>query len=1067
MQHAIQNFNIQSIILLTTIILLFAPLSEAAKDCYDCHKKQKLEYLSKKNIHDPVKTEDCESCHKRHGFAQRLVLVANDNELCFSCHLELKEKFSSGVVHASVEKGYCWDCHDPHASNKKSLLRPVPGGTDDPASCLTCHNSSLQPALQATHRHKPVIDLQCLSCHEPHNSPHVALLKRDGSTICLTCHEKDRDKMTKAHQTRHIDALSCLDCHSGHASNSKGLLSDKTHPPFASGDCETCHTLPDASGQVSFESGTDKNAVCAECHEEQTRAELWKVPHPAVSDDNCLDCHTPHSSRYGNLLTKKESKICEDCHTDILTDSELAKHQPVALGLCDKCHDVHGSDNPSLLKKVGPQLCLDCHTTFSANMDSSQTRHLAAAGDCLTCHDPHEGIGPAILKKPPEELCSECHTPDSKAFTAASSHQPYVTNNCATCHLPHFSNTPHLLRSTKTDLCLNCHFDIGATLTLAHPHEPATSDCLSCHSPHFSIEQNLLNETSSELCLSCHDGLDLGLNKHYVHSPVKARECTGCHNPHGSERPALLSSRVASTLIQGKILMKSRPLSDKQATLCYTCHEFFGEQIEKSAAHQPVKDGQCDACHESHSSDNPGFVKLSAPELCTQCHTVDSTLKAPHSGYDISQSNCLDCHNPHLSTRPKLVREMVHPPFAEESCDNCHEQAPDGSIELADDITELCSSCHDLVSKDLSLPTLHVPFGSGECTSCHRVHAADQPKLLKGNTGTLCFECHGQLHQVDAPKAVHPPFAEGKCLDCHVPHASKNAGLLSQPSDSLCFKCHEVLKNEMEKGQVHSPVKSGECNSCHLPHEGPLKALLVTDKKELCGDCHDLGGTQIMTAHRGFDISNADCQNCHAPHVGQKGQKGLLLPQSHEPFTQGECIKCHIGNNTVELVAKGKDLCFHCHEQAKSMMNKQVIHPALEDIKECTACHGTHVGFGRGLQRKQGVQQCLTCHNNKEFTGKVQHEPAFEDCTNCHDPHSSDYNNLLDTPDVMELCMTCHPDATKTHYHPMGKGVINPRTKTDLDCAGCHSPHSSNEAGLLVAERTRKLCNNCHGTARQ
>jgi predicted CXXCH cytochrome family protein len=130
----------------------------------------------------------------------------------------------------------------------------------------------------------------------------------------------------------------------------------------------------------------------------------------------------------------------------------------------------------------------------------------------------------------------------------------------------------------------------------------------------------------------------------------------------------------------------------------------------------------------------------------------------------------------------------------------------------------------------------------------------------------------------------------------------------------------------------------------------------------------------------------------------------------------------------------------------------------------CTACHGPHVGFGKGLQKKDGVEQCLSCHNNREFTGPVQHPPAFEDCTNCHDPHSSDYKKLLSTADIMELCTTCHEDAKKKHYHPMGAGVINPRTKTDLVCTGCHSPHSTEEKMLLLADKNRKLCNLCHAT---
>jgi predicted CXXCH cytochrome family protein len=96
--------------------------AEAAKACYDCHQKEKAEFSSKKNIHAPVKAENCESCHQRHGFSNKLILTNLTNQLCFSCHTELKDKYSAGNVHSPLSAGVCWDCHDPHASDKKALL---------------------------------------------------------------------------------------------------------------------------------------------------------------------------------------------------------------------------------------------------------------------------------------------------------------------------------------------------------------------------------------------------------------------------------------------------------------------------------------------------------------------------------------------------------------------------------------------------------------------------------------------------------------------------------------------------------------------------------------------------------------------------------------------------------------------------------------------------------------------------------------------------------------------------------------------------------------------------------
>ncbi len=1053
--------------LILHVVCLVTTSWTAPKTCYDCHKASKQEFSSQKSIHQPVKEEKCETCHKRHGFSQSLILVSNDDQLCFSCHADLKDKYTKGTVHTGLMAGNCWSCHDPHASNKPSLLRTVVNGTDDPASCLLCHGDETATQKKSAHAHKPFADLKCLSCHNAHNSDYPALLSQPDSLLCNSCHAKDKQKMAAAHDGKHTTSLACIDCHSGHASTKTGLLSATAHQPFAEGNCTKCHALPDATGAISFAEGSNKETVCASCHADQAKGDSWSVPHPAVSSDNCSECHAPHNSRFGNLLVKDEGTLCLDCHGDVLTESDLGKHEPVILGQCSACHDVHGSDKGKLLKVEGPDLCLQCHADYATAQDSARSVHAEAESDCLSCHNAHEGIGKHLLKKTAEQLCVDCHEPDPKAISASSSHQPYVTSNCAACHSPHFSKSPSLLRSSSASLCLTCHQDVSIKVGLAHPHSPAEDDCLSCHNPHYANEKHLQNAPTKEMCLTCHDGADLGLESPVVHSSAKDGDCTGCHNPHGSERPALLSARVTSTLVQGKIVSRAKPLSKTQASLCYTCHETFGDLIEKSAAHAPVKQGNCDACHAAHGSDHGGFVKSSAPELCAQCHTADTTLRASHSGYDVAKTDCLDCHNPHVSTSPKLVRASAHPPFVDQSCDLCHEQAPTGEIVLADSMTALCAGCHDGVNDELTLTSQHAPFAKNECTSCHRVHAADEAKLLKGKTASLCIQCHTDLRKADTLPSVHAPFAEEKCLDCHTPHASKHRGLLIESKEKFCFSCHGDLKDRIAKGTVHEPVESGDCNSCHQPHAGPVQALLINEKKELCSDCHDLGDAALVTSHRGFEIASSNCQDCHDPHVGQAGRPGLLYPKSHVPFTKGECQSCHTGTSATSFVAEGKELCKSCHNKTDALIAKAVKHPGIETSDGCTNCHASHVGFGKELMKKDGVQQCLSCHNGKEFTGTEKHAPAFEDCSTCHDPHSSDNKKLLSDADIMGTCLTCHDDATKTHFHPMGKGVIDPRTKSDLTCIGCHSPHSSNEKVLLLADRTRKLCNNCHETTHE
>src|SRR5689334_3603277 len=44
------------------------------------------------------------------------------------------------------------------------------------------------------------------------------------------------------------------------------------------------------------------------------------------------------------------------------------------------------------------------------------------------------------------------------------------------------------------------------------------------------------------LCLECHGDFEQRLAKTAVHTPVKARDCVACHNPHASDHGKMLAA---------------------------------------------------------------------------------------------------------------------------------------------------------------------------------------------------------------------------------------------------------------------------------------------------------------------------------------------------------------------------------------------------------------------------------------------------------------------------------------------------------------------------------------------
>ena len=149
--------------------------------------------------------------------------------------------------------------------------------------------------------------------------------------------------------------------------------------------------------------------------------------------------------------------------------------------------------------------------------------------------------------------------------------------------------------------------------------------------------------------------------------------------------------------------------------------------------------------------------------------------------------------------------------------------------------------------------------------------------------------------------------------------------------------------------------------------------------------------------------------------------------------------------------------CLTCH--AKLKQNK-VVHPALE--MGCEACHTgidatkvphKHAGnVPHGLSADQ-PELCYGCHDKAAFTKATVHAAIGMGCTGCHNPHSSPNAKLL-VSEPPDLCFTCHD---KTEFT---KRVVHPPVAAGM-CLSCHSSHSSDEMALLL-KRPYELCLDCH-----
>ena len=157
---------------------------------------------------------------------------------------------------------------------------------------------------------------------------------------------------------------------------------------------------------------------------------------------------------------------------------------------------------------------------------------------------------------------------------------------------------------------------------------------------------------------SCHTDL-IDPSSKVVHSPTKQKQCTLCHNPHGSKT--------------------AHQLYSDNAQLCISCHkEFKAENLQDNPK------GQCLVCHKEHHSIYPGLLRKKARSLCLSCHSKnEDQLKNAHlltsvdsinlDNINLDSLNCIKCHDPHSSSKEESFLKYRHQPFMDKKCASCHE----------------------------------------------------------------------------------------------------------------------------------------------------------------------------------------------------------------------------------------------------------------------------------------------------------------------------------------------------------------------------------------------------------
>ena len=472
------------------------------------------------------------------------------SRLCLSCHdgtvaLGMVHSRSGGIAMNSPmmpaginNLGTDLSVHHPVSFTYDSALVTADGNLRDPNTLV------LEVRLDRAGQ------VQCTSCHEPHNNQYGSFLVMDNtaSAMCLSCHSMVNWALASHAVSRKPlpSALVSLMTTKNGAALNKAVV--KT-PTVANTGCDSCH--------VSHSAGTGK--------------ELLRFSTP---EQNCLPCHSTEGPGQNVAAEFNKSSV----HPIL---QNVAAHNP--------------QENP-----VNPAsrhvTCVDCHNPHASTRAlGSQARISGALSSVVGV-----GAGGSVLRTITREyeLCYRCHG-DSELRGPARVTRQFVETNTRREFNPgntsfhpveaagKNSSAPSLippLATSSTMNCSDCHNndqapDAGGTGTKG-PHGSAFTPILERML--LLTDGTAYNPANFALCYKCHSSSVVDSSQttswpyHQKHIEEYRAACTTCHDSHAANQPHLINFNTTYVQpLNGSLRYTSTGVNHGICTL--TCHDGTGQ----------------------------------------------------------------------------------------------------------------------------------------------------------------------------------------------------------------------------------------------------------------------------------------------------------------------------------------------------------------------------------------------------------------------------------------------------------------------------------------------------------
>jgi predicted CXXCH cytochrome family protein len=375
---------------------------------------------------------------------------------------------------------------------------------------LTAENGNLvNPAALPPQIKLESRQLQCVSCHDPHNDSRGSFLvmSNTNSQLCSSCHLLSGEATLSGHSQ-------CNDCHQEHNAPSGALLLVQS---TVSATCAVCHgsTIPatqpaSASAEVAVSGGTpvfggsvidapnqglltplmsgisvanDLNKISR--HNADVRGSFTTVAARTTIQEgkkdlvNCAGCHEPHTMKSGQARAPNISPMLGKT-TGVTSAGANTRRAKYEYEVCFKCHGTNGSDTPYVTRKS-----LQTNVRMQFVPSAVSFHPVASSGRGRDVPSLVPGMTTATLI-----YCTDCHNSDSGKKAGGTGPNG-----------PHGSNIPPLLlanydtidgtseSSVAYALCYRCHerSNILGNFSFSEHRDHIVNDrtpCAVCHDAH-------------------------------------------------------------------------------------------------------------------------------------------------------------------------------------------------------------------------------------------------------------------------------------------------------------------------------------------------------------------------------------------------------------------------------------------------------------------------------------------------------------------------------------------------------------------------------------------------------